>query len=163
MVCRSRGVLQEVRRVGKRDRDFVVDLFKYVRVGYHGFQPDSKGVFMSTNVFEQRGGGREVPVWIYKSVAQCMPSLDSIQKLCRIRAGVRIPDVYVSNILNHIKELPRIEMTCNVDVCRGLSEFRHRVLVEVRGLNDLGQVNLFLWSKVKFTARRTVKRANVPG
>jgi hypothetical protein len=92
-----------------------------------------------------------------------MPSLDTIQQLRRIRAGVRIPNVYISDILDHIEEFPRVEMACNVDVRRSLSKFRHCILVEVRGLDYLGQVNLCLCSKVKFTTRRTVKRANMPG
>jgi len=68
MIRRSWGVLQEARRMGKRDRDFVVNLFKYIRMGYHGLQPDSKGEFMSADVFEQCGSGREVPVGIYKGI-----------------------------------------------------------------------------------------------
>jgi hypothetical protein len=38
--------------VRERDCDFVVDLFKHVGVGYHGFQPNPEGEFMGANVFE---------------------------------------------------------------------------------------------------------------
>ena len=124
--------------MGKGDCNFVINVFKYVGVSYHGFQPNSKGEFMGTNVFEQRGSSREVTVGIYKGIAQRMPSLNPIQQFCCIRAGVRIPNIDVSNVLDHIKELARIKMTCDVDVCRSLRKFRHCVLVEVRWFDDLG-------------------------
>ena len=54
--------------MGKGNCDFVVYMFKYVGVGYHGFQPNPKSEFMGSNVSEQRGSGHEVPVGIYKSI-----------------------------------------------------------------------------------------------